>query len=305
MSEDSCPRRVHKAFVALLGTASVVGACCLRRQWFGRERGQGGYSSSRRRTACRPSTPSSGDRCVQRGDRRERRRQEHQVATRAVQGDCGGPAGDSVVQADPSERRPGCSRTKYRDAMARHSSTGSVDDERRHLPRWDDPLTFLASPGRSPLSRPLRGAQTLDDVRRVAARGMPRPVFGFVDGAAVDEVAARWSLRVLRAIELMPWALTGEEPDSLATTGPRSSGGGIGGRGVPRHSRPPTRHPDGSARAFRCVRRPGRLPAVTACRVRHRCSGERGRWSVADAPTMRQYKDSPLRADGPTPTRRR
>ncbi len=61
-------------------------------------------------------------------------------------------------------------------------------------------------------------AQTLDDVRDLARRRVPRPIFDFVDGAAEDEVTAARSRAAFRQVEFMPRALTGVEPKSPATT---------------------------------------------------------------------------------------
>lgn len=93
------------------------------------------------------------------------------------------------------------------------------DPTRRQLPRWSElrPLLSLRGP-QTPLPRHLRAAQTLDDVRLVARRAVPRPVFDFVDGGAEREITMARSRAAFDRLEFMPHALTGVDRVDVSTS---------------------------------------------------------------------------------------
>ena len=96
---------------------------------------------------------------------------------------------------------------------------------------------------------------TIADLRELAARKLPRPVFDFIDGAAGDELTARRNQEDLREISLMPRALSGAAETDLATTvlGQRVRvpliGSPTGGTGVV--------HPDGEVAIARALNEAG------------------------------------------------
>jgi L-lactate dehydrogenase (cytochrome) len=90
--------------------------------------------------------------------------------------------------------------------------------ERRRAPRPAEIRDLLGpAPSRS-VPRRLRGAHTVQDVRRIARRAAPRPVFDFVDGAAEDEITAARSRAAFDRVEFRPRALTGVTDADATTT---------------------------------------------------------------------------------------
>jgi L-lactate dehydrogenase (cytochrome) len=71
--------------------------------------------------------------------------------------------------------------------------------------------------GPSPARRAAR-AGTVGDLREMARRRIPRPVFDYVDGAAGDEVTAARNIAALQAIELAPRVLVDVSRVETATT---------------------------------------------------------------------------------------
>ncbi|MCU1438855.1 MAG: lldD [Naasia sp.] len=61
--------------------------------------------------------------------------------------------------------------------------------------------------GLSLLERRLADAHDIDDLRRLARRRVPRPIFDFVDGGAGDESTLRRNEDAFRAVELVPRVL--------------------------------------------------------------------------------------------------
>ena len=59
---------------------------------------------------------------------------------------------------------------------------------------------------------------SIADLRDLAARRLPRPVFDFVDGAAGDELTARRNQADMREIRLVPRVLSGAAEIDLSTT---------------------------------------------------------------------------------------
>jgi L-lactate dehydrogenase (cytochrome) len=60
---------------------------------------------------------------------------------------------------------------------------------------------------RDATERRLRNAHTIDDLRRIARRRVPRAVFDFVDGAAEEEVSLRRSREAFARVEFQPRVL--------------------------------------------------------------------------------------------------
>lgn len=90
---------------------------------------------------------------------------------------------------------------------------------RRQFPRWSELRPLLSFKGvDSVLPRSLRGAHTIDDVRKAASRAVPKPVFDFVDGGAEDEVTMNRSREAFRRLEFMPRALSGTDSVDTAVT---------------------------------------------------------------------------------------
>lgn len=89
----------------------------------------------------------------------------------------------------------------------------------RQFPRWSELRPLFSFRGSdSGLPRSLRGAHTIDDVRKAARRSVPRPIFDFVDGGAEDEVTMNRSREAFRRLEFMPRALTGIDSVDTAAT---------------------------------------------------------------------------------------
>jgi L-lactate dehydrogenase (cytochrome) len=79
----------------------------------------------------------------------------------------------------------------------------------RRVPRWGDVRPFL-QPRRfeaSPVRRRLARAITIDDLRAVARRQVPRAVFDYVDGGAEDEISMARARAAYRSVELIPRVL--------------------------------------------------------------------------------------------------
>ncbi len=62
-------------------------------------------------------------------------------------------------------------------------------------------------PGLTRLQRRLAGAFDVGDLRLLARKRLPRPIFDFVDGGAGDEIARRRNTEALDAIEFLPRVL--------------------------------------------------------------------------------------------------
>ncbi len=65
--------------------------------------------------------------------------------------------------------------------------------------------------------RRLRRAASIDDLRRMARRRLPRGVFDYIDGGAEDEIALDRNTRAFRELELVPRVL--RDMGSIDTTG--------------------------------------------------------------------------------------
>ncbi|HEY0188765.1 MAG TPA: alpha-hydroxy acid oxidase [Cellulomonas sp.] len=81
----------------------------------------------------------------------------------------------------------------------------------RRLPRPRElaPLLRPAPVDLHPTRRRLAAAHTVEDLRRLAARRVPRAIFDYVDGGSEYEVTLRRSRRLFRAVELVPSVLQG------------------------------------------------------------------------------------------------
>lgn len=80
---------------------------------------------------------------------------------------------------------------------------------RRQFPRWSELRPFLRTNPIvwSPRRRRLEGALTIDDLRQVARRRVPRSVFDYVDGGAGNESGLRWSREAFGQVEFRPRVL--------------------------------------------------------------------------------------------------
>ncbi|MFK0132395.1 alpha-hydroxy acid oxidase [Streptomyces rubiginosohelvolus] len=79
---------------------------------------------------------------------------------------------------------------------------------RRQIPRWADLaplLRFRAAPFAP--GRPLAGAHTIEDLRRLARRRVPRSVFDYVDGAAEQEIGIRRARAAFDDVQFRPRVL--------------------------------------------------------------------------------------------------
>lgn len=90
----------------------------------------------------------------------------------------------------------------------------------RHLPRWSTlaPLLRRRSGPRGARLRRLAGAADIADLRKLALRRAPRPVFDYVDGAAGDEVSLARNAEAFRRVEFHPMVLRNVETVSTETT---------------------------------------------------------------------------------------
>ncbi len=79
----------------------------------------------------------------------------------------------------------------------------------RRLVRWRDlrPLLSLQRPVLNGTDRRMAAALTVEDLRRVARRRTPRPVFDYVDGAADAEISLARARATFRDLELVPSVL--------------------------------------------------------------------------------------------------
>lgn len=71
---------------------------------------------------------------------------------------------------------------------------------------------------RSGRSRRLAAAHDIDDLRRQAARAVPRPIFDFVDGGAGDESTLRGNREAFDSVRLVPRILKDVSTINTATT---------------------------------------------------------------------------------------
>ncbi len=90
----------------------------------------------------------------------------------------------------------------------------------RQLPKWSElkPLLRPRPWQPNPTQRRLDRALTIEDLRRVARRRTPRPVFDYTDGAAEAEVSLRRARELFAALELRPQILTDVADIDTSTT---------------------------------------------------------------------------------------
>ncbi|HEY7623157.1 MAG TPA: alpha-hydroxy acid oxidase, partial [Solirubrobacteraceae bacterium] len=79
----------------------------------------------------------------------------------------------------------------------------------RRLPRWSEvrPLLAPRAPELDRTARRLARAASIPDLRAIARRRTPRPVFDYADGAAEREIGLRRSRQAFERVELIPRAL--------------------------------------------------------------------------------------------------
>lgn len=70
----------------------------------------------------------------------------------------------------------------------------------------------------SPAARRLSSAANVADLRRIAARRLPRGVFDYIDGAAEDEVSLRRNAAAFRRLEILPRVLRDVADVDTSTT---------------------------------------------------------------------------------------
>ncbi|WP_051791231.1 alpha-hydroxy acid oxidase [Amycolatopsis jejuensis] len=95
----------------------------------------------------------------------------------------------------------------------------------RRVPRWSEirPLVKFRQPRFDPRERRLAAAHTIDDLRTIARRRTPRPVFDYVDGAAEQEISLGRARTAFENVELHPRVLrdvTRIEPETEILGGP-------------------------------------------------------------------------------------
>ncbi|MBV9819511.1 MAG: alpha-hydroxy-acid oxidizing protein [Solirubrobacterales bacterium] len=79
----------------------------------------------------------------------------------------------------------------------------------RQLPRWSElrPLVNPRWPARDRVRRRLAHAHTIEDLRTIARRRTPRPVFDYADGAAEGEISRRRARDAYRRVVFHPRVL--------------------------------------------------------------------------------------------------
>ena len=90
----------------------------------------------------------------------------------------------------------------------------------RRLPRWSE-LQPLLRPERIPVSpteRRLGRAHTIPELRKIAARRVPRAVFDYTDGAAETETSLQRSRDAFKRVEFVPRVLRDVSTVDLSTT---------------------------------------------------------------------------------------
>jgi L-lactate dehydrogenase (cytochrome) len=94
------------------------------------------------------------------------------------------------------------------------------------VPRWSDfaPLISLAPPDLNPTRRRLAQAVTIDDLRTIARRRSPRPVFDYTDGAASSEISLARARSAFAHLQFNPSVLrdVSQVDTSTAILGTRS-----------------------------------------------------------------------------------
>ncbi len=90
----------------------------------------------------------------------------------------------------------------------------------RRPPNWNQlkPLLARAPRGASRLDRRLGRAADIADLRTLARRRAPRPVFDYVDGAAGDEISMRRSREAFDRVEFLPRVLVDVSTVDTSTT---------------------------------------------------------------------------------------
>ena len=80
---------------------------------------------------------------------------------------------------------------------------------RRRVPRPAElaPLLRMRGFGGTPTTRRLDRAMTIEDLRRIARRRSPRPVFDYTDGGADEEISLRRNRAALERVEFRPRVL--------------------------------------------------------------------------------------------------
>lgn len=90
----------------------------------------------------------------------------------------------------------------------------------RQPPRWSEfaPLLKLGRGVGTRAERKVARAADISDLRRMAKRRTPRPVFDYVDGAAGDEISIRRAREAFERIEFLPRVLRDVSKVSTETT---------------------------------------------------------------------------------------
>ena len=112
--------------------------------------------------------------------------------------------------------RPGHSRPAE-EGVGRSHRWGALAD--RRLPRWTELRELLRSrPVRFGFGSRLERAHTIEDLRAIGARRVPRAVFDYVDGGAGDELSMARARSAFSRVEFHPKVLRDVSQISLSTT---------------------------------------------------------------------------------------
>jgi L-lactate dehydrogenase (cytochrome) len=89
----------------------------------------------------------------------------------------------------------------------------------RRLPRWSElrPLLAPRAPQLDRTERRLASAASIPDLREIARRRTPRPVFDYADGAAEREIGLRRTREAFARVELIPRVLEDVSAVDLST----------------------------------------------------------------------------------------
>ncbi len=91
--------------------------------------------------------------------------------------------------------------------MVAPKATPGIGRRRIPSPRQVLSLVQFPKPGLSRLERRLRGTASISDLRELARRAAPGPIFDYVDGGAGDETAVRRNEAAFRAARFIPRTL--------------------------------------------------------------------------------------------------
>lgn len=90
----------------------------------------------------------------------------------------------------------------------------------RRLPRWSELKTLIRPQPiqLNPVTRRLSKAVTINDLRQIARRQVPKAVFDYVDGAAEEEISLQRAREAFRRVEFLPSILQDVSKVDTSTT---------------------------------------------------------------------------------------